>query len=73
VLTGPPNVNWNLALHRRFRLGEGKALQLRGEFFNAFNQVNYSNPVTGLNNANFGKIIGASGGREVQLAAKINF
>jgi hypothetical protein len=73
ALTAPPSVNWNLALHRNFRLAEGKQLQVRGEFFNAFNQVNYSAPVGSLNNANFGRIIGAGGGREIQLAAKINF
>jgi hypothetical protein len=73
AFTGPPSINWNLALHRNFRLGERKSLQLRGEFFNAFNQVNYSAPVNNLNNANFGKIIGAAGGREVQLAAKVSF
>jgi hypothetical protein len=73
AFAGPPNVNSNLAIHRNFRLAEQKSLQLRGEFFNAFNQVNYSGPVTNLNNANFGKIISAGGGREVQLGLKLAF
>jgi hypothetical protein len=73
ALAGPPSVNWNLAVHRVFRLAEQKSLQFRGEFFNAFNQVNFSSPVGSLNNANFGKIIGAAGGREVQLALKLAF
>jgi outer membrane receptor protein involved in Fe transport len=73
VLAGPPSVNSNLALHRTFNLSERRALQFRGEFFNAFNQVNYSAPVSSLANPNFGKIISAADGRTVQLALKLNF
>jgi len=46
-------------------------LQLRGEFFNAFNQVNFGNPNTTLSSSTFGRITGAGAGRAVQLAAKL--
>ncbi|MBC8167127.1 MAG: TonB-dependent receptor [Bryobacteraceae bacterium] len=73
ALTGPPSVNWNLAVHRNFSLLERGLLQFRAEMFNAFNQVNYSNPVNSMANPNFGRIIGAGAPREIQLAVKLNF
>lgn len=73
ALVGPPSVNWNLAIHRNFALPENANLQVRAEMFNAFNQVNYSNPVNSLANPNFGRILTAGAGREIQLALKVNF
>ena len=55
---------------RYVSLGSGVRLQLRGEFFNAFNQVNFNNPVTNISASNFGRITGAGPGRIVQLAFK---
>jgi hypothetical protein len=49
----------------------GVRLQLRGEFFNAFNQVNFGNPNTTLSSSTFGRITGAGSGRVIQLAAKL--
>jgi hypothetical protein len=46
-------------------------IQLRSEFFNAFNQVNFGAPSTSASSATFGKITSASAGREIQLAMKI--
>jgi outer membrane receptor protein involved in Fe transport len=73
ILTGSPQVNWNLAIHRNFPMFERGVLQFRAEFFNAFNQVNYSNPVNSMANPNFGQILGAGSPREIQLALKLNF
>jgi len=72
ALTGPPLVNWNLAAHREFRMGERTLLQFRAEFFNAFNQVNFARPVNALSNPNFGRILGTSSPREIQLALKLS-
>jgi len=46
---------------------------LRLEAFNVFNRTNFSNPVTGLTNTNFGRLTGAGAPRIVQLAVKIIF
>ena len=46
-------------------------LQLRGEFFNAFDQVNFNNPVTNISSATFGRITGSGPGRVVQVAMKL--
>jgi hypothetical protein len=46
--------------------------QIRGEFFNAFNQVNFSNPVNSATSSSFGRILGTSqAGRVIQLALKL--
>ena len=52
-------------------LGPDMRLQLRGEFFNAFNQVNFNNPNTNISSSTFGRITGAGAGRVIQLAAKL--
>ena len=71
LIYGPGDVNTDLAVMRHFPLGAGVRLQLRGEFFNVFNQVNFGNPNTTLSSSTFGRITGAGAGRAVQLAAKL--
>jgi len=73
ALVGPPSLNWNLSLHRSFKVTERGVLQFRVEMFNAFNQVNFSDPVNSMSNPNFGRIIGAGAPREIQLALKFNY
>ncbi len=48
--------------------GQGRfALQVRGEFSNAFNFVNLSAPTVTLSSSQFGKIVSAGGMRNGQL------
>jgi hypothetical protein len=68
---GPPDVTTDFAVMRYVDLAGSVRLQLRGEFFNAFNQVNFDNPNTTLSSSTFGRITGAGPGRVVQLAAKV--
>jgi hypothetical protein len=70
ILSGPANVSTDLAILKDIRLTEAVRTQFRTEFLNAFNQVNFSNPVTSLANVNFGKIVGASDGRTIQFGLK---
>jgi hypothetical protein len=70
LIYGPGDVNTDFALLRNVPLGATR-LQIRGEFFNAFNQVNFGNPNTTLSSATFGRITGAGSGRAIQLAAKL--
>jgi len=63
IVRGPGQNNFDLALSRRFPLAkvrEGSALELRSEYFNAFNRVQYSNPGTAFGTASFGVIGSAS-------------
>lgn len=71
LIYGPGDVNSDLAVLRYFNLGPDLRLQLRGEFFNAFNHVDFDNPNTTVSSSSFGRITGAGDGRVIQLAAKI--
>ncbi len=71
LIYGPGMSITDLAVLRYVNLGRGLRLQLRGEFFNAFDQVNFSNPNTTLSSTTFGRITAAGPGRVVQVAAKI--
>ena len=70
LIDGPSDVNSDLAILRYVNLGSDLRLQLRGEFFNAFNRVNFNNPNTTVSSSSFGRITGAGSGRVIQLAAK---
>jgi len=72
---GPGLNNWNLALHKETPIREGVTLQIRAEFFNAFNHAQFANPVGTLSNSRFG-IIGGLQGQQTrvgQVAAKFIF
>jgi hypothetical protein len=71
LIYGPGDLNTDFAVMRYFPLMGDVRVQLRGEFFNAFNQVNFNNPVTQLSSGTFGRITGAGAGRVIQLAAKV--
>ena len=71
LIYGPGDVVTDMALLRHVNLGPDLRLQLRAEFFNLFNQVNFNNPNTTLSSATFGRITGAGPGRAIQLAAKV--
>jgi hypothetical protein len=72
LIYGPADVETNFAVLRYINLKENVRLQLRGEFFNAFNHVNFGNPNTNVSAPNtFGRITSASAGRVIQLAVKI--
>jgi hypothetical protein len=76
VLEGPGNATVDTSLVKGLRfpfLGEAGAGELRLEAFNVFNRTNFGNPVTGLTNANFGRLTSAGSPRIVQLAVKIVF
>lgn len=67
VLRGPTQTNADVSLIKRFRIHESKSFELRAEFFNLFNQVNFANPISNLNAVpstsidSTGKIIGSPG------------
>jgi hypothetical protein len=73
-LFGPRYWNFDFSLLKRTRLSERTNLEFRAEVFNLFNTVNFDNPVTDINSANFGRITSISGRpRLMQFALRLNF
>lgn len=71
LIYGPGSFGTDLAVLRYVNLGSDLRLQLRGEFFNAFNKVNFNDPNTNLSSPSFGRITGVGGGRAIQVATKL--
>jgi hypothetical protein len=70
ILSGPALLNTDIALLKNVSVRESMRFQLRGELFNAFNQVNFNSPTTSLASTQFGRIASAQAGRTVQLGVK---
>jgi hypothetical protein len=70
---GPGRRVINIALVRSFQLETSHRIEARVEAFNALNWYNWGNPVTNLNNANFGRILTAGDPRIMQFAMKYSF
>ncbi len=75
LLRGPGRFNTNLALSKSIPLvGERFQLLIRAEFFNVFNNVQFSDPNTSINStANFGRISTTADPRIGQLAVRLSF
>jgi hypothetical protein len=73
TIVNPSRLQNDLAVTRSFRTPGGQSLQFRWEIFNVINHVNYNAPVTALNSANFGRILGAGDPRIMQFALKVDF
>lgn len=69
----PATINFDFNVSKSITFAERAALQIRAEFFNVFNNTNFSRPVNQINNPNFGTILGAAPGRQAQLAMKLVF
>src|SRR5438094_597574 len=70
VLDGPGFQNWDFAALKDFSFGERLKLQFRAEFFNAFNQAHFSDPVKDITDPSAGQIFGAGEPRNVQFGLK---
>jgi hypothetical protein len=70
---GPGFRNTNLSVQKKFRFLESKALIVRADFLNAFNQDNYGNPVSNLNSVDFGRNLNNFGNRSILLSGKFSF
>jgi hypothetical protein len=77
IVDGPGQFNIDLSLVRNIPISwprEGCNLQFRGDFFNALNDPQFSNPNTTFGSSSFGVISSTSVNPRVgQLAAKIVF
>ncbi|MEO7142424.1 MAG: TonB-dependent receptor, partial [Bryobacteraceae bacterium] len=59
---GPDLIDFSMSLFKNIRLGERVTMQLRGEFFNAFNHPSFSNPGATLVTTSSGSISASSFG-----------
>jgi hypothetical protein len=73
---GPGYAQVNTSFERKFPLhflGDAGALELRGEFLNLFNRVNYQNPISDMSNGDFGHSESQYMARQIQLQGHIRF
>jgi hypothetical protein len=72
---GPGRENVDLSLFKQFPIKEAMKVELRFEFFNAFNHANFANPASSLTNiATFGKVSSTvNDPRQIQMAGKFYF
>jgi len=70
-ISGPAFNSTDFAVLKDFRIREPMRVQFRSEFFNAFNQVNFSNPTTSVASSAFGRVRSANDGRVIQFALKV--
>lgn len=70
LISGPALNSTDFSVIKDFLLKEPYKLQFRSEFFNAFNQVNFTSVSTTVNSGAFGRIRAASDSRVIQFALK---
>ncbi len=73
IIEGPGSTNFDLSLIKRINFDETKRMELRFEFFNAFNTPTFWLPNTTANSSSFGKISQAQDARQIQVGMKLNF
>jgi len=74
ILTGPGINNWDMGLHKTIPIYDSIKFVIRGEFFNAWNHAQFSNPNTGVTAGNFGTITSVQHDpREIQIGGTLSF
>lgn len=73
AFSGPSAFTYDAALHKAFSIRENQRLLFRFEMFNALNHTVFDRPNATLTSPNFGLILGANEGRNIQLALKYQF
>jgi Carboxypeptidase regulatory-like domain len=74
TVQGPGEHNLDVSISREFSIRERVHAQLRGEFYNAFNTPQFSNPGTTYGSSSFGVITSSSvAPRLIQLGLKAHF
>jgi Carboxypeptidase regulatory-like domain len=70
-LRAPGYVDWDLGIAKWFNLTEKFRLQFTAQMFNAFNNVNFDTPSSGIGNGNYGEVYNTQGARQTQLSLKL--
>ena len=69
----PGLTNFDLTLSKTVQISERVGLQVRGEFFNAFNHPQWRGVALGFNNNAFGRVTSAHDPRIMQIGMKFTF
>ncbi len=72
-VTAPGFFNLDATIAKRFTVRDRLSFQLRTEFFNLTNTVNFAAPNNILGNPNFGRILSSRPARQIQLGLRIQF
>lgn len=75
-LRGPSFSNLDAVLSKRFAVHERFRPEFRLEAYNAFNVVNWANPVTNVAASDFGRtnaLVGGNAGRQLRYALRVEF
>jgi hypothetical protein len=71
---GPWFWNFDLSFVKRVRFTEQKNMEFRGEFLNAFNQINFNGVTCTSSSQTCGQVTGSQGGsRVIQVVLRLNF
>jgi hypothetical protein len=70
---GPGVLTVNTSLGKTFSLRERVRLEMRADWLNAFNHVNYNNPNATINSPIFGALTSDAGPRTGQIGARLTF
>ena len=74
TMIGPSFKNIDFSLIKTTQITETHRIEFRAEFFNAFNNVNFSNPISNFSDDAFGSISSVKNtSREIQFALKYIF
>jgi hypothetical protein len=73
AIRAPGLINIDFSLGKNFSLTEALRLQIRGDFFNAFNHTNLSGLNGNIESGSFGRLNMTRGARDIQLNAKLTF
>jgi len=74
IIETPGYTSVDLALQKRFSIGERGGLQFRAEFFNIFNHTNFGAPATSFGSPSFGTISSIVGtARDIQFGLRFDF
>jgi hypothetical protein len=71
----PGTDNWDMLASKRIRLRESLSFDLRAEFFNAFNRVQFAGPNTNISSSSFGQIFlsQVNTPRQIQVSGRLSF
>ncbi len=73
ILRSAGLIDFDFSVLRKFRVTERAHLEIRGEFFNAFNHTNLGNPGVTFGSAAFGTISTAGPARQIEIGARFAF
>ena len=69
----PGSATWDLSAFKTWTVLERYGLTFRGDFFNAFNRVNFVGLDTGVNDPAFGYLTNSNPARQIQVSARVRF